>query len=160
MDTRELLLIVHIVGALLLAGGALTATALGMYAGASTSTHSIRFASDLQIKADRLMITPGAVIAIVFGVLLVLDSDFIEFSDGWISAAFVLWFIAGGLGSAVLTPHAKRVRDQADKLIADGIAESVALQTEFASPQAKIIGMALNVLLVLFVYLMVAKPGA
>jgi uncharacterized membrane protein len=151
---------VHIVGALLLAGGALTATALGVYASAGTSTHSIRFAADLQTKADRFMITPGAVIAIIFGVLLVLDSDIIEFSDAWISAAFVLWFIAGGLGSGVLTPHAKRVRDQADRLIGQGVADSAELQAQFGSPRAKAIGVALNLLLIVFVYLMVAKPGA
>lgn len=160
MDTRELLLIVHIIGALLLAGGSLTATALAIYAGAGTSTHSIRFATDLQVKADRTMITPGAVIAIIFGVLLVLEVDHIDFSEAWISAAFVFWIIAGGLGSAVLTPHAKRIRDRADKLIADGVVESAELQAAFATPRVKAIGMALNLLLIVFVYLMVAKPGA
>jgi len=160
VDTRELLLIVHIVGALLLAGGSLTAMALGIYAGAGTSTHSIRFATDLQIKADRTMITPGAVIAIIFGMLLVLEVDHIDFSEAWISAALVFWIIAGGLSSAILTPHAKRIRDHADRLIAEGVAESVELQSAFATPKVKAIGIALNLLLVAFVYLMVARPGA
>lgn len=160
MDTRELLLIAHILGAFVLAGGALTASALGIYAGASTSTHSIRFAADLQQKVERALITPGALIAIVFGVLLVLESDFIDFSEAWVSAAFVLWFIAGGLGSGVLGPHARRVRESADKLIAQGIANSAELQAEFATPRARLVGVALDLMLVAFVYLMVAKPGA
>ena len=160
METREVLLIVHIIGAFLIAGGSLTAAALGIYASAGTSTHSIRFAADLQLKVERVLITPGALIAIVFGALLVADSDFIEFSDAWVSASFVLWFIVLGLGTGVLSPLSKRVREHADQLIADGVTESAELQAEFDTPRAKFIGVALNLTLIVFIYLMVAKPGA
>ena len=160
METQELLLIVHIVGGLMIAGGALTASALGIYAGNGTSTHAIRVASDLQVRVERFLITPGALISIVFGILLVLNSDFIDFSEAWISAAFVLWFVSAGLGTGVLTPHAKRIKARADQLIAEGVSESAELQAEFATPRARVIGMTLNLILVAFIYLMVAKPGA
>lgn len=160
MDTRELLLIVHIVGAFMLAGGSLTATSLGIYAGAGTSTHSIRVATDLQVRVERFLITPGALLAIVFGILLVLDSEFIDFSEAWISVAFVLWFVSAGLGTGMLTPHAKRVKARADELIAQGVTDSAELQAEFATPRVKAVGASLTLILVVFVCLMVAKPGA
>jgi len=160
VDTRELLLIVHIVGAFMLAGGSLTATSLGIYAGAGTSTHSIRVATDLQVRVERFLITPGALLAIVFGILLVLDSEFIDFSEAWISVAFVLWFVSAGLGTGMLTPHAKRVKARADELIAQGVTDSAELQAEFATPRVKAVGASLTLILVVFVCLMVAKPGA
>ncbi len=159
MDTRELLLIVHILGAFMISGGALSATTLGIYAGNATSTHTIRMAADLQHKLEYILIIPGALIAIVFGSFLILDSDFIGFGDAWVSASFVLWFVAMGLGTGVMSPHAKRIRARADQLIADGVAESAELQAEYATPRIKAIGMVLTLLLVVFAYLMVAKPG-
>ena len=160
MDTREILLIVHILGAFMIAGGSLSATVLGVYAGNGSSTHTIRIASDLQHKIEFALIIPGALIAIVFGSLLVNEVAHIGFGDAWISASFVLWFVAMGLGTGVMSPHAKRIRAKADQLIADGVTESSELQAEFAAPRIRAIGTLLTLLLVVFAYLMVAKPGA
>ncbi len=160
MDTRELLLIVHILGAFMIVGGALTATSLGIYAGSRTSTHTIRLAADLQRKTQFALILPGLFVVLVFGVLLVSESDFIEFSDGWVSAAFALWLVAAAVTPAVLGRHSKRITARADQLIAEGVAESEELRAEFASPLARFTGLSLDLVLIVFVYLMVVKPGA
>lgn len=40
----------------------------------------------------------GAAGTLVFGVWIVLRSDFYDITDGWILGAIVLWIIAGGVG--------------------------------------------------------------
>jgi len=160
LSSYEIYLIVHIVGAFMIAGGSLGASALGIYAGNQTNVRTIRVASDLQHKLEFALITPGALLAIVFGSLLVNEIPMVEFSDSWVSASFVLWFVALGLGHGLMSPHAKRMRAQADELLASGTAESAELQSAYAPPRVKAIGSLLTLLLVVFVYLMVAKPGA
>ena len=160
MDTREFLLIVHIVGAFLIVGGAFTATSLGIYAGSSTSTHTMRLAADLQRKVEFALIVPGSLVVLVFGILLVADSDVIDFSEGWVSASFALWILVTAAGPAVLGRHAKRIKARAEVLIAQGVTESPELQSEYGTPLVKAVSMALDVALIVFVYLMVAKPGA
>ena len=160
MSTYELYLLLHIVGAFMIAGGSLSATTLGIYAGNGTNVHTMRVAADLQYKIEYALIVPGALIAIVFGSLLVTEMSFVEFSDAWVSASFLLWFVAMGLGTGVLGPHAKQMRAKADELIANGVAASAELQSEFASPKVKAIGAILTLTLIVFPYLMVAKPGA
>lgn len=160
MSSYEIYLIVHIIGAFMIAGGSLGATTLGIYAGNGTNVHTMRVAADIQHKIEYVLIIPGALIAIIFGALLVTEISTVEFSDAWVSGSFLLWFVAMGLGTGVMGPHAKQMRARADELIAAGVSDSAELQAEFASPRVKAIGAVLTVLLVVFVYLMVAKPGA
>jgi hypothetical protein len=160
MSSYEIYLIVHIAGAFMIAGGSLGATTLGIYAGNGTNVHTMRVAADIQHKIEYVLIVPGALIAIVFGSLLVTEISTVEFSDAWVSASFLLWFVAMGLGTGVMGPHAKQMRARADELIAGGVSDSAELQADFASPKVKAIGAVLTVLLLVFVYLMVAKPGA
>jgi hypothetical protein len=160
LSTYELYLIVHIAGAFMIAGGSLGASALGIYAGSGTAVQTIRVAADLQHKLEYVLIIPGALVAIVFGSLLVNERPDIEFSDAWVSASFLLWFVAMGLGTGVMGPHAKQMRAKADELIANGVSDSAELQAEFVSPKVKAIGSVLTISLIVFTYLMVAKPGA
>jgi uncharacterized membrane protein len=160
VSSYEFYLIVHILGAFMIAGGSLGATTLGIYAGNGTNVRTIRVAADLQHKIEYVLIIPGALIAIVFGSLLVTEISSVEFSDVWVSTSFLLWFVAMGLGTGMLGPHARRMREQADQLIAGGTTESAELQAEFASPRVKAVSTVLTLLLIVFVYLMVAKPGA
>ena len=68
---EKTLLILHIVGVFLIVGGAAIATALGIKASKTQRTHTIAELSSLSIVAERYVITPGAVLALVFGTLLV-----------------------------------------------------------------------------------------
>jgi len=45
-----------------------------------------------------ILIGVGSVAALVFGVILAIDSDVFELWDGWVIAAIVLWAILGALG--------------------------------------------------------------
>ena len=77
-------------------------------------------------------------------VLIILSDDAWEFSDAWISAAFVLWFAIGGVISAMILKGEKQVAGgtmSGAKLIARG-------------------GAIATVLGLVALYLMVFKPGA
>ena len=86
----------------------------------------------------------GLVVLLVTGVLLILLSDDVwEFSQTWISLAFLVWFAIGGVVSAMILKGEKQLAagDSAGRaLIAKG-------------------GPIATVLFVVMLYLMVFKPG-
>ena len=59
MDSREILLILHLVGAFLLVGGAGAETALGIRAASSTSTRVIAAAMQMARAIENFVIMPG-----------------------------------------------------------------------------------------------------
>jgi uncharacterized membrane protein len=148
----------HILGVFLIVGGAGTATALGIKMSKSRSTRTIADMSGLAIVAERYVITPGAILALVAGSFLVHRSGH-TFDEFWIPASYVLWIVAIAIGWAILGRHSSRLNAHANRLMADGIAEDDALQKEAAAPVGQIFGAAQNVILLAFIYLMVVRPG-
>jgi uncharacterized membrane protein len=87
---------------------------------------------------------PGLVVVLLTGVFLILASDEIwEFSQTWISLAFLVWIAIGGVVSAMILKGEKQLAagDMSGRqLVARG-------------------GAIATVLLVVMLYLMVFKPG-
>lgn len=161
MDEREILLSLHILGAFLIVAGAGAETVLGIRSGMTTNTRVMHVIGDLQVLTGRFVITPGALIALVFGTTLIVRFDNVyEFSDAWISAAYVFWLLAMAVATGYLLPHAAKLRDRASALIAEGVEESEELKELANEPRAMMLGIGNNVILLIFIYLMVAKPGA
>lgn len=87
---------------------------------------------------------PGLVVLLVTGVLMILLSDDVwEFSQTWISLAFLVWFAIGGVVSAMIL--------KGEKQMAAGDSSGRALIAK-GGPIA-------TLLLVIMLYLMVFKPG-
>ena len=122
MSLREVLLFLHIVGAFLLVAGAGASTALGVRMGLTTST-PIAIMSGLQHRVETFVTIPGAVVVVVFGSWLVDEAGY-DFADGWIVAAYVVFVLALGLGTGVLTPMVRRLHEHASELVGQGVAES------------------------------------
>lgn len=78
------------------------------------------------------------------GIIMIVQSDGWEFSDAWISIAFLVWFAIGGVVSAMIL--------KGEKQIASGDMGGRALIAK-GGPIA-------TVLMVIMLYLMVFKPGA
>ncbi|MEX2446622.1 MAG: DUF2269 family protein [Dehalococcoidia bacterium] len=156
---RDVLLVLHILSAFLFVAGALTTTMLDLYARGSTATRTLGMAADVQRKAGLFAVVPGAVLALVFGSWLVVEVGF-GFGEAWISASYALWIVALALGPAMLGSHHRRVKQQADRLLAQGVETSPDLQREFNAPLAKAISGLIGLIIIALVYLMVAKPGA
>jgi hypothetical protein len=67
--------------------------------------------SEAATVADRLLrthVVPALLLAGLVGILMVLLGPW-EFSDGWISVAFVLWFAALGNALLLLGPASRRL---------------------------------------------------
>ena len=88
---------------------------------------------------------PALVLTGIFGFGLIgMSDDVIEFSEPWISAAMLLWFIMMGLVFGVMLP--------AERKAASG--------DEGAEKIISAVGGGLHLLLAIILYLMVFKPGA
>ena len=152
------LLVLHILGVFLIVGGAGVATALGIKMSKSRRAQTIADMSSLSIAAERYVITPGAILALVAGTFLVHRSGH-QFNEFWIVAAYVLWVIAITIGWAILGRHSARLHARATELLASGVQEDDELQKEAAAPVGPVFGAVQNVILLAFIYLMVVRPG-
>jgi uncharacterized membrane protein len=153
------LLFLHIVGVFLIVGGAAIATALGIKASKSVNARTIAALSGLSIIAERYVITPGAILALIAGSFLVHRSGY-TFDQTWIVTSYVLWVTAMTIGWVILGRHSARVNLHANRLIAEGVENSDELGREAAAPVGMIFGAVQNVILLAFIYLMVVRPGA
>ena len=94
------------------------------------------------VRTGRIVYTPALIATGLLGVVLVLMSDeFIEFSDAWVSIAFLAWIAAVGVYQALVIRGARA-------------------NTEAGRRQVVLGSQVLAVLAVVLVYLMVVKPGA
>jgi uncharacterized membrane protein len=153
------LLVLHILGVFMIVGGAGIATALGIKTAKSRRTRTIADLSGISIVAERFIITPGAILAIVAGSLLVHEAGY-TFDQFWIIASYVLWIAAMSIGWLILGRHSSRLNDHARRLVADRVEESDELAREAAAPIASVFGAIQNLILLAFIYLMVVRPGA
>ena len=151
-------LFLHILGVFMIVGGASVATALGIKMSKSRRAQTIADMSSLSIAAERYVITPGAILALVAGTFLVHRSGH-QFNEFWIIAAYVLWVIAITIGWAILGRHSARLHARANELLASGVQEDDELQKEAAAPVGPVFGAVQNVILLAFIYLMVVRPG-
>jgi len=159
MSTYEILLFLHIIGALLIAAGAGIGTACGIAMSRTNRTRSIEVLSMVANRSERFSIMPGAVMTFVFGTWLVTEVPSYEFSQGWISGAYVLWVLAMALGGAVLGRHVRAIEARAAELVAQGVEESDELHALASKPIGAVAGNVLVLLLLGLLYLMVMKPG-
>ena len=158
MSRYEVLLFLHIVSVLFLVGGAAASTALGIASTKTASTKVLGAFSGLSANVEHFVTIPGALATVVFGTWLVRDGNWAL--KGWLIAAYVLFVIALGIGGGILGRHSGRIAREARELVGQGVEESEALQREAAAPRIQILGMVEIVILILFIYLMVGKPGA
>jgi uncharacterized membrane protein len=155
----ETLLFLHLVSVGLLIAGAGISTATGIAMGKTGNTTIVGALARLGSSVEYFVTVPGAVGAIVFGTWLVDEAGY-DFGETWISAAYVIWIIAIGIGTGVLGRHAKQVARMAAELRLNGVDESEELRAEAGKPIISILGMLEVVFIVLFLWLMTAKPGA
>jgi uncharacterized membrane protein len=157
VSTYEIYLFLHLLGAFLIAGGAV----LGEVVLAATRrTQSSRVALALLTAGSRVpMLTiPGALLAIIFGSLLVMNVGY-SFGEMWINISYLSWFLAIGLSAGVLGPAERSLHQLAQREVSAGREESPELMQALRDPKVSIVTHVLSGLLLLFLFLMVFKPG-
>ena len=116
---RTTLLVLHIIGVAIWLG----ANGVLAFAGpraASAGPEVRAWWSDTQGAMARVLYNIAGILVLLTGVGLVLDSDFIEFSDMFVSIGFLAVIIGAVLGMAVFGPGSRALAEA----IRDGDAEA------------------------------------
>ncbi len=158
MELRELLLTAHIVGAILMGFGSGTAMLAGLSIGSNPDLRAIVRTVELEHLGGRVT-AYAAVVVLLLGIALVIEVEAFDFSQSWISAAFALWVVAMGIGGGVLGRYERGVLKQAHAALERGETSNAEVTAAFNAPVAKIGGTVLGLMYVVFVWLMVVKPG-
>lgn len=109
----------------------------------------------LHVALGRRVITPAMTVVLLAGLYLALDRW--SLGDPWISATFAILFVLFGLNGAVLSPADERLAELAERDRGDGAASP---EYEREARKAALFGGLALVLVVVAIFLMVAKPGA
>jgi uncharacterized membrane protein len=109
MSWYEFLLFVHIALAAIWVGGGAMLQFVALRAMRATDPRRlVEFGGDVEWIGSRVL-TPTAALAVVSGVLLVLDSDVWGFGDDWIVIGIILFAITFLAGATFFGPEAGRV---------------------------------------------------
>jgi uncharacterized membrane protein len=120
------------------------------------------FVHRMQRTINQRLANPALLIILITGIIQVLDSDFIDFGDAWISATFLIIIILGGLLGGYFIPTDKRLEAQAAAEVAAAGDGPVQYSQGYLDKlkQEGLIGTISGLLIVIAVFLMVVKPGA
>jgi uncharacterized membrane protein len=109
MSRYELLLFVHIATAAIWVGGATIMQFFGLRAmRAPDPMRLVDLGGDIEWIGSRVLI-PASALAVVSGVLLVIDSDVWGFDDDWIALGIVLFAITFLAGALFFGPESERL---------------------------------------------------
>jgi uncharacterized membrane protein len=152
------LLLFHLIGALLFFGGACVATVGQVEAMRRRRPSEVA----LLLGTARLgvaLVGLGALMTLVFGSAIVARSGGWSFDETWIGAAYALWLASMVVGAIGGRP-ARKARELAERLAAEGDAPSAELDRAVRDPLSLVLSLASGAILLALVVLMVWKPGS
>jgi uncharacterized membrane protein len=117
------------------------------------------FMHKLNLEVITKLASPALGLILITGIVQVIDSDFISFSDAWISIAFVLVIIIGGLQGAYFTKTDRKLAAQIESELAGGATELSPGYQQEAQREGSM-GAVTGLLVLVTVAVMVFKPGA
>ncbi len=112
---------------------------------------------ELHVVLAQRVISPAMVVVLLAGLYLAFQDPW-SLGDPWISATFAILFVLFGLTGAVLTPGDRRLAQLAERDASSGGGPSADYERERRRVDA-VGGLAL-LLVIVAIFLMVAKPGA
>ena len=157
MDRYHWLLVFHMTGALLLLGGAVFAGILNV-AALRRERPSEVVALYRLVRIAVTAISVGLPLTLIFGIWLVVDLDFVKWSNTWVILALILWAVAGALGG-IGGRREKETRLLAERLAAEADAPSVELHARMRDPLTLALSWGSGVVVVAILALMIWKPG-
>lgn len=144
-DTYNVFLFIHILAFLVAFAPAILNPMLEAYFKRSGGESQLQSWAGFTAGYTRMFSLGALAVLLVTGIIMILLSDdAIEFSDGWISASFLVWLAIGGVVSAMIL--------KGEKAVAAGDMSGL--------PKIARGGQIASVLGILMLYLMVFKPGA
>jgi uncharacterized membrane protein len=153
MSWYEFLLFFHIAMAVIWVGGAAMMQFFALRAmRASDPMRLVGLGQDIEWIGARVL-TPSAALAVVSGVLMVIDSEFWGFGDDWIIIGIVLFAITFLVGTLFFAPEAGRIGKLAEAEGPTSPAVLAKLQRLLALTRADLM------LLFLIIFDMAVKPS-
>jgi len=148
----ELLLTIHVLAAVIWVGGGIAMHILGRRVLKRGDSQEIYKFSEEVNKIGMRLYAPTSLILLVAGILLVNEAGY-EFSQLWITLAFIGWAFSFIVGVGYYGPHDKKLQAlvAADGPTAPGVLENVR--------QALFVNQIEILVLVLIVVDMTTKPG-
>jgi len=110
----------------------------------------------LHLVIGQKVTTPAMVVVLLAGLYLALDR--FSLGDPWIGATLAIMLVLFGLAGGVLIPLDRKLAELAERDLAAGCAPSADYVA--ASKRADLFGSIALLLVVVAIFLMVAKPGA
>ena len=115
----------------------------------------------LQLAINQWLATPALVVVLLTGIYQVSEGGY-SFGDAWISASFTILIVLGGLIGGYFVPADRRLGAMVERELADAGAGGVTLSEDYqrGARTEGIVGTVTGVLIIVAIFLMVAKPGA
>jgi uncharacterized membrane protein len=158
VGTYDWLLALHVTGAFLLLGGAVSAGALNLLARRVERPSEIALLLGLT-RIPLVAINVGMPATIVFGLWLVVHVDGYEITEAWILASLLLWAVSGALGY-LGGNREKETRLEAERLAAEDDSPSAALAVRLRDRVANLLSWGSGVAALVILALMIWKPGS
>jgi hypothetical protein len=155
----EFSVFIHIT-AVMVGFGATFAEAIAFPVAMKLDARHLPYVHRLQLAINQWLATPAMVVVLATGFYQVADADF-EFGDFWLSGAFLIVIIVGGLLGAYFIPTDRKLGAMIEREIAAAPAGEFKPSEEYLAKSRVegFVGTATGLLLVAAVYLMVTKPG-
>lgn len=157
MSTVEVYLYGHLLGVFLLLGAAGLSTGAGIALARATSARTVVTLTSMIRYSELIGTSAGSVLVILFGLLLVGKKDY-SMGDPWISAAFTLLIVVLAIDHGYLLRQNKKASQMAEALGDRSVSEE--LRTHLNKPLTTAAGALLDLSFLVFLYLMIARPGA
>lgn len=157
MNTYEVYLFGHLLGVFLLLAAAGLSTGTGIAVARANKAPVVVMLLKLMRASELYVTSAGAILVILFGILLVNEADY-SFGDPWISAAFTLLIVVLAIDHGLLMPRAKKGLRMAEALGDAPVSEE--LSAHLNNPLTVAAGVLLDISFIVFLWLMIAKPGA
>ena len=158
MDTYDWLLALHVTGAFLFLGGAVTAGTLNVLARRGERPSEIALLLGLT-RIPLVAINLGMLMTIVFGLWLVVHLDGYEWTEGWILGSLLLWVLSGALGYLGGTRE-RETRLEAERLAAESDTPSDALRARLRDRASNMLSWGSGLAALVILVLMIWKPGS
>jgi uncharacterized membrane protein len=158
MNRYDWLLFLHVTGAFMLLGGIVVVAVFTVAAWRRERPSEIALLLGLTRWALPA-VSIGMLVTLGFGLWLVHDVGYVDWSDGWVIASLVLWVITGFLGDRGGRVD-RETRTLAQRLAAEGDIPSPELAARLRSPAALALNWGSAAAALAILVLMIWKPGA
>jgi len=119
------------------------------------------FVHRAQKAINQRLANPALLVILITGIIQVADSDYIDFSDGWISATFVIIIVLGALQGAYFIPTDRKLEKVAAAEIEAAGTGAVTFSEDYQRQLAREggLGALSGLLIIAALFLMVIQPG-